>query len=456
MNARELTALCDRLSDDLTVRPGSGERSVPPRALAEFCETLRPVDDDRELLASTAALLRLRNIADHALARMASAAGRVGLPARKKVRSTTNLLTELGAAPAVAHRIVRLGATLQSVPQVARAMRDGALAAERGDAVVRGLAHVAARVDLSDEQRQTVIDSLMVHTVPKHVEDRARRWALELAPDEPSDEAVPVSENIELNEMTLVQGDDGRVLVTVDFDALAGEELSAALDPLCRPVPEPDGSPDARTVKRRRADALAQVVRTYLAGSDRPESGGVLPHVTLIVPAAVARERKAAAEEGSAEAGVGTVPEFGFTGPVSPRTARMVMCEASVCTALVDDAGVPLNVGREQRLFPPGIRKALVVRDRGCAFPGCGAPATWCDAHHVEHWEHGGETSLENGVLLCRRHHTLIHHGGWEVFIGHDGHPWFVAATDPAHPERPREPLRSHGRRTLTNLPGAA
>ncbi|WP_415046346.1 HNH endonuclease signature motif containing protein [Gordonia sp. (in: high G+C Gram-positive bacteria)] len=132
------------------------------------------------------------------------------------------------------------------------------------------------------------------------------------------------------------------------------------------------------------------------------------------------------------------------------------MCEASVCIALVDGEGVPLNVGREKRLFTPAIRKALVIRDRGCAFPGCGAPASWCDAHHVEHWEHGGETSIGNGVLLCRRHHTVIHHGGWAVFLGRDGHPWFTPPADAEHPSRGREPMRSHGRRTLTSFSSAA
>ncbi|MBB4135241.1 HNH endonuclease [Gordonia humi] len=64
-------------------------------------------------------------------------------------------------------------------------------------------------------------------------------------------------------------------------------------------------------------------------------------------------------------------------------------------------------------------------------------------------WSEGGETGIDNGVLLCRRCHTLIHHGGWEVFIGHDGHPWFVPPTDPNRPGA-RRAIRSHTRRTIT------
>src|SRR3546814_2513086 len=82
--------------------------------------------------------------------------------------------------------------------------------------------------------------------------------------------------------MTLVQTEDGRVSAALNLDALTAEELLAALDPLCRPVPLPDGSPDPRPTGRRRADAFGQIIRDYLSGQRRPTSGGVLPHVTLI------------------------------------------------------------------------------------------------------------------------------------------------------------------------------
>jgi hypothetical protein len=75
--------------------------------------------------------------------------------------------------------------------------------------------------------------------------------------------------------------------------------------------------------------------------------------------------------------------------------------------------GSVLNVGRRTRTIPPALRRALEVRDRGCRFPGCGLRFT--DAHHVVHWADGGETSLENSVLLCRYHHRLVHEDGWEV-----------------------------------------
>ncbi|WP_228032513.1 HNH endonuclease signature motif containing protein [Mycolicibacterium sp. P9-22] len=96
----------------------------------------------------------------------------------------------------------------------------------------------------------------------------------------------------------------------------------------------------------------------------------------------------------------------------------------------------------------------MAVRDGGCAHPGCGRPVSWCDAHHIIAWNCGGKTCLDNGVLLCRHHHTAIHHGGWQVYLGPDRHPWFIPPHDPAGPEPAH--LRSHARRTMTTLPTAA
>jgi len=294
--------------------------------------------------------------------------------------------------------------------------------------------------------------------------------AIALAPTTSDDEdAVPIAERDDLNEVEVVRTDDGRVRVTMDLDVLAGEELYAALDPLTRPTPEPDGSADQRSTRRRRADGFTQLVRTYLSRSERPESGGVLPHATLLVPATITVSGRLIDSRASANGSglielppadldqtVGRVPSLGFAGPVSVRTAELVLCDASVALALLDEEGVPLDVHTEHRLFPPGLRKALAIRDGGCAFPGCGLPPSWCDAHHMQHWRHGGSTCLDNGVLLCRRHHTLIHHGGWEVFLGHDRYPWFLPPVDPDHPNRLREPLRADNRRTMTILPAAS
>jgi Domain of unknown function (DUF222)/HNH endonuclease len=70
-----------------------------------------------------------------------------------------------------------------------------------------------------------------------------------------------------------------------------------------------------------------------------------------------------------------------------------------------------LDVGRATRVVPPALRRALAVRDQGCVVAGCQRPPAWCDAHHLRHWLHGGATSLDNLVLVCRAHHRAVHDG---------------------------------------------
>lgn len=276
-------------------------------------------------------------------------------------------------------------------------------------------------------------------------------------------EVPPVGRASARGGWTHVDSGYGRVSVRADVDVVLGEALFAALDPLCRPVPAPAGSPDPRGPRQRRADAFGQVITTYLARSERPSSGGILPHVFLVVPASVgghtsARAACRDAAPGSGEGlGAGSpVASLGFGGPVSSATVASIVCDAAVGRIGVDRAGVPLDVGRERRLVTPGIRTALQIRDRGCAFPGCGRPVGWTDAHYCVPWAEGGATSVDNCVLLCRMHYTAVHHTGWEVFIGHDRHPWFREPADPARPGHERRVLRSHARRTLTLAPDSA
>ena len=443
MDATHLECFIDALIDDLTPAPPP-ERDED-RTLFHLLDCPRRVVDESPLLAVMVAAVTARNLLDHVIAQAVAAAERAGIPARKHQRAGADLLMLLGVAPGAAHRAARVGRAAHTMPALTQAQRLGGIGIEFADAVGKGVAHINARVPLPEEDRATVVTKLMIQTSPAQVDKKARAIAIDKGAAQPhDDDAVPVAENADLNEMTLVQTDDGRVSATLDLDLLTGEELMSALDPLCRPVPLPDGSPDPRPVGRRRADAFGQLVRTYLSNSRRPTSGGVLPHVTLIRPAPAAL----------AAAGAGVVDTLGFTGPVTTSTAELITCDSTIGAVTVDDAGAPLDVGRTERLFTPAIRKGLAVRDGGCAHPGCGRPVSWCDAHHITPWGSGGHTSLDNGVLLCRLHHTAIHHGGWQVYLGPDRHPWFI----PPHKSDEPEPahLRSHARRTMTDLPAAA
>jgi hypothetical protein len=106
---------------------------------------------------------------------------------------------------------------------------------------------------------------------------------------------------------------------------------------------------------------------------------------------------------------------LGWAGPICPETARRLACDAGVVRVVTGPDGLPLDVGRVQRTAGAAIRRAVEIRDGHCVFAGCDALPEWCDVHHVVHWAHGGPTSCDNGALLCERHHTACHEGGFSV-----------------------------------------
>lgn len=125
-----------------------------------------------------------------------------------------------------------------------------------------------------------------------------------------------------------------------------------------------------------------------------------------------------------------------------PKTAQRLGCSATV--TLVDGDGTDLNHGRRTRLFTRRQRRALARQANHCAFPHCDIPTRWCDAHHLISWNDGGPTDIDNGMLLCKRHHHAVHEGGWRLFVDPNG---LIIAVGPdgqrvtrspfTHPPRP-------------------
>jgi hypothetical protein len=100
---------------------------------------------------------------------------------------------------------------------------------------------------------------------------------------------------------------------------------------------------------------------------------------------------------------------------LSAATVRRLACDAKVIPLVLGSNSEPLDVGRSERLVTRAMRRALNARDKGCII--CAAPPIMCDAHHITHWIDGGPTSINNLALVCRRHHTDIHHGHWQITI---------------------------------------
>ena len=120
---------------------------------------------------------------------------------------------------------------------------------------------------------------------------------------------------------------------------------------------------------------------------------------------------------------------------VSWANARQIACDAGVLPIVLDTAGVPLDIGHEQRFFTGTVRLAVLQRDGGCVFPGCDRAPAGCDIHHVVPWWNGGPTALTNGVALCPHHHGLV-----ESRPGAD--QWHITWTEPSrvHPTNNTRP----------------
>jgi hypothetical protein len=199
----------------------------------------------------------------------------------------------------------------------------------------------------------------------------------------------------------------GTVRVDGDLDRENGETLLTALRALMDAESRVSHGGDDRSPAQRRADALGEICRQWLDRSERPQVAGERPHVTVTVGAELLRS------------------ELDHVGTVPPETARRLACDASITRVVLAGRSEPLDVGRRTPVVPPAIRRAVIVRDRGCRFPSCDRPHTWCDAHHIVHWADGGPTALANLILLCRRHHRLIHdRAGFRLELL-DGRPVF-------------------------------
>lgn len=191
-----------------------------------------------------------------------------------------------------------------------------------------------------------------------------------------------------------------------------------------------DRSLDSRSVQQRHLDALTGALSSALRHRDLPQSGGQAAQLSVTIDYASLAEQLAGQsieepiEQPIGQAAKGSVGRLAnrqskaslqFTGPIQARAVRRLACDAGLIPMVLAADGEVLDVGRKRRLFTVAQRAALVVRDKGCAFPGCTIPASWCEAHHIEPWQRGGLTSVANGVLLCSHHHHLIHLGDWHI-----------------------------------------
>jgi uncharacterized protein DUF222/HNH endonuclease len=195
---------------------------------------------------------------------------------------------------------------------------------------------------------------------------------------------------------------------------------------------------DPRTTDRITPDGLVALVKAGGGVDQQSMSSGDHTLVKVIVPA-LAVEATRAAGSGTASPdkpsqGFGVIESTGTT--ISTGTSEAALCDSGWQEITVDDSGTPLDVGRARRLFSRRQREALAVRDGGCLWPECLHPPAFTEAHHIEQWKRDrGRTDLDNGILLCRFHHLLLHNNHWELRRDTDGRHWLTppSTIDPDH-----------------------
>jgi hypothetical protein len=180
----------------------------------------------------------------------------------------------------------------------------------------------------------------------------------------------------------------------------AADTLDAP-DAPCESPRAPDEAIDAHAA--RNADALSLLAEAFLAHEPRAVGAGDRHLVTVHIDEHVLRD---ASNEGRCELQGST--------SLPPATVRRLCCDGSLVPIIEDERGAPLSVGRKSRVIPAAIRRALDARDAGCRYPGC-SNTRFVDAHHIIHWADGGETKLDNLILLCRRHHRFVHEHGYTI-----------------------------------------
>ncbi len=296
-----------------------------------------------------------------------------------------------GMSLGVAREKVRVARALPSLPQISQRFSEGKISYSK----VRAMTRVATA------KNENALLMVALNGTASHVEKQVQLYRRVKRIEALEKE----NERHAHRELSWHVDEDGywtfRGRFTPEQGAVIGKALEKAQDALWNDTEHEEEIHDP--VASRRADALERLADHYLAGEDSDRSGGERYLVNIHTDVETLKADGAGAES-----------ELEDCCRVPAETSRRMACDASVVHWHESSDGEPLNVGRKTRTIPPAIRRALKKRDRGCRFPGCTC-TRFVDAHHIVHWADGGETRMDNLVLLCRKHHRLVHEGGFGV-----------------------------------------
>ncbi len=337
-------------------------------------------------------------------------------------------------SPAEASKAVATASALRSTCEAtAEAVAAGAIGVGQAQVITRVISDLPSA--LPEDTRRDGEQVLLTHAAVLDPAQLARAGRYFASRVDPHGVARDEAEQRERSGITFASTLYGAGIARGDLDPESLAVICAALEPLSVPRPPTvDGLIDGRTAARRRLDALVEVSRHYLDCQQPTDVRRPGAHLTVVTGAGTL-----AGEPG------GSSLDWG--GVVSGETTRRLACDATITPVTVGPLGQVLDVGRRTRTVSVAMWAALMVRDAGCAFPGCDTPTSRCDAHHVVHWADGGPTSLANLVLLCRYHHQRVihddqHHDRWRVWIDEPtGRPVFTPPTWTRRRGTPLPPL---------------
>jgi len=233
-------------------------------------------------------------------------------------------------------------------------------------------------------------------------------------------DTINANEQHKARELSYHYDENGSLVIIAKLSAeqaaVIMKALDRAMDSLDTNADVPAGTSEHESFSTQRADALAQIAETYLntppSTTSTADRYQVVVHVTPDtlkegpppdVPAGTSPKRTKPSAN---------LSHIEHAPHIPAETSRRIACDCSIIKLTEDNNAQPLSISRKSRSIPPSINRALRARDQGCRFPGC-TSTEFIDGHHIKHWADGGETSLENLVQLCRRHHRLVHEGGF-------------------------------------------
>lgn len=293
-----------------------------------------------------------------------------------------------------AARLLREGRFLDTFSSVGDAAMSGRLSSSQVNAL-RAAVSKPTR-DLFDEHQQGVVDAV-AGLDAAGTEQVCQSWR------DKAEAVVEMPEpRVPERSWKTAPLEDGTVVGRFVFDKVAAEQMEAALETArCW-----DGPGDRRSPAVRNADAIVEIFAFFNANSDTDATPRHHAQVELHLQAGTDPLLDGCAVTGN--------------GRLLPSWATdAFLCDCVIHRVMRSGAAV-LDYGRTTRTVPPLLWKAVAARDRGCRAPGCTRKKAWCDAHHIRWWRRHGETKLDNLLLLCQRHHHLVHKFNWDVALDVD------------------------------------